>query len=56
MYSPYTPRTRRAFLYLRDGDRARAQPLIEAALGATREAVTAGDLSYNPPWRTRRSS
>ena len=49
MYSPYTPRTWRAFLFLRAGDRARAQALIEAALAATREATAAGDISYNPP-------
>jgi tetratricopeptide (TPR) repeat protein len=49
MYSPYTPRTWRAFLYVRNGDRAQAQPLIEAALAATREATTSGDVSFNPP-------
>jgi serine/threonine-protein kinase len=49
MYSPYTPRTWRAHLYMKAGNLARAQPLIEAALAATREAKAAGDLSYNPP-------
>ena len=49
MYSPYTPRAWRAFLYLQDGDRARAQPLIQAALAANREGVAAGDVSFNPP-------
>ena len=49
MYSPYTPRTWRAFLFLRAGDRTRAQPLIDAALAATREATAAGDVSFNPP-------
>jgi TolB-like protein len=49
MYSPYTPRTWRAFLFLRAGDRARAQPLIDAALTATREAAQSGDVSFNPP-------
>jgi hypothetical protein len=49
MYSPYTPRTWRAFLFLRAGDRARAQPLIDAALAATREAAGSGDVSFNPP-------
>jgi hypothetical protein len=49
MYSPYTPRTWRAFLFLRTGDRARAQPLIDAALTATREAAQSGDVSFNPP-------
>jgi TolB-like protein/Tfp pilus assembly protein PilF len=49
MYSPYTPRTWRAHLFLRAGDRARATPLIDAALAATREARASGDVSYNPP-------
>jgi hypothetical protein len=48
LYSPYTPRTWRAFLFLRAGDRARAQPMIDPALAATREAVASGDVSYNP--------
>jgi hypothetical protein len=48
MYSPYTPRTWRAHLFLRAGDRARAEPLITAALASTREAVGAGDVSFNP--------
>ena len=50
--TPCTRRTRRAwraFLFLRAGDRTRAQPLIDAALAATREATAAGDVSYNPP-------
>jgi hypothetical protein len=48
MYSPYRPRTWRAFLFVRAGDRARAQPLIDAALVATRETIAAGEVSFNP--------
>jgi serine/threonine-protein kinase len=47
MYTPYTPRSMRAFIYRRDGD-PRAEPLIEAALAATREAIASGDRSFTP--------
>jgi len=48
LYTPYTPRTGRAFLFTRAGDHARAQPLIDAALAATREAIASGDRSFMP--------
>jgi tetratricopeptide (TPR) repeat protein len=48
LWTPYTPRTMRAFLFLQSGARERAQPLIDAALAFNREAVAAGDRSYGP--------
>jgi len=37
-----------AFLWMKSGDRARALPLIEAALAANRTAIEAGDRSQLP--------
>ena len=48
LWTPYTPRTMRAFLLLKSGARERAQPLIDAALAFNREAIAAGDRSYGP--------
>ena len=45
-YSPYTPRTGRAFLYLHAGNRVAAKPLIEAALTVNREAFESGDRGF----------
>ena len=44
-YSGYSPRTLRAFLWLKAGDRAHAQPLIAAALAANHVASEGGDRS-----------
>ncbi len=49
LWTPYTPRTMRAFLFLKSGARDRAEPLIDAALAFNREAIAAGDRSYGPP-------
>jgi TolB-like protein len=49
LWTPYTPRTMRAFLFLASGARERAQPLIDAALAFNRDAIAAGDRSYGPP-------
>ena len=49
LWTPYTPRTMRAFLFLQSGARERAQPLIDAALAFNRDAIAAGDRSYGPP-------
>jgi serine/threonine protein kinase/TolB-like protein/Tfp pilus assembly protein PilF len=48
MYTPYTPRSMRAFFFVKSGEPDRAQPLIDAALTANREAMEAGDRSFNP--------
>jgi hypothetical protein len=48
LWTPYTPRTMRAFLFLKSGAHERAQPLIDAALAFNREAIAAGDRSYGP--------
>jgi tetratricopeptide (TPR) repeat protein len=45
-YSPYTPRTGRAFLYMHAGNRVAAKPLIEAALTVNREAFESGDRGF----------
>jgi hypothetical protein len=45
-YSPYTPRTGRAFLYMQAGNRAAAQPLIDAVLTSNRDAIQAGDRGF----------
>ena len=50
-WTPHTPRTFRAYLYLKDGDTARAEPLIAAAFDATRQAVAAGDRSVMPAYQ-----
>ena len=42
IYSPYTPRTGRAFLYIQAGNRVAAKPLIDAALAINREALESG--------------
>jgi hypothetical protein len=49
LWTPYTPRTMRAFLFLQSGARERAQPLIDAALAFNRDATASGDRSYGPP-------
>ena len=49
LWTPYTIRTMRAFLFLQSGARERAQPLIDAALAFNRDAIAAGDRSYGPP-------
>jgi TolB-like protein/tRNA A-37 threonylcarbamoyl transferase component Bud32 len=49
LWTPYTPRTMRAFLFLQSGARERAQPLIDAALAFNRDAIASGDRSYGPP-------
>jgi predicted Zn-dependent protease len=46
VYSPYTPRVGRAFLYLQAHDRAAAKPLIDAALKANRAAIDSGDRGF----------
>jgi tetratricopeptide (TPR) repeat protein len=48
MYTPYTPRSMRAFLFMKAGQPDRAQPLIDAAFAANRAAMDAGDRSFNP--------
>ena len=48
MYTPYTPRSMRAFFFMKSGQPDRAGPLIDAALAANRAAVEAGDRSFNP--------
>ena len=48
LWTPYTPRTMRAFLFLKSGARERAQPLIDAALAFNRDAIASGDRSYGP--------
>ncbi len=47
-WTPTTPRTMRAFLWLQAGDEARARPLIDDALAANRQAIDQGDRSYAP--------
>jgi TolB-like protein/Flp pilus assembly protein TadD len=47
-FAPYTPRTLRAFLFLRAGENDRAHPLMDAALAANRRAIAAGDRSDAP--------
>jgi tetratricopeptide (TPR) repeat protein len=42
-WAPHTPRTLRAHLYLRDGQRERARPLIDAALAYNRRVIDGGD-------------
>ena len=49
LWTPYTPRAMRAFLFLQTGARQRAQPLIDAALAFNRDAIAAGDRSFGPP-------
>jgi len=49
LWTPYTPRAMRAFLFLQAGARQRAQPLIDAALAFNRDAIAAGDRSFGPP-------
>ena len=50
-WTPYTPRTFRAFLHLQAGDRARAEPLIAAAFNANRKAQAEGDRSAMPHYQ-----
>jgi tetratricopeptide (TPR) repeat protein len=45
-YSPYSPRTGRAFVYMQAGNRAAAQPLIDAVLTSNRDAIQAGDRGF----------
>lgn len=47
-WTPYTPRTMRAFLWTRSGDPECARPLIDAAITANRKAVDEGDRSFGP--------
>ena len=47
-YSGYTPRTLRAFLWMKTGDRDQALPLIDAALEQNRTAIAAGDRGQSP--------
>jgi hypothetical protein len=41
--APHTPRTLRAHLYLKDGQRERARPLIDATLANNRRTIDGGD-------------
>ena len=45
-YTPYTPRTGRAFLYMQAGNHAAAQPLVDAALTVNRDAIQSGDRGF----------
>ena len=47
-FTGYTPRTMRAFLWLKAGDGERARPLIDAALETNRAAIESGDRTYYP--------
>jgi serine/threonine-protein kinase len=47
-WTTYTMRTMRAFMLITSGQGDRAQPLIDAALTASREAIAGGDRSYSP--------
>jgi hypothetical protein len=46
----YTPRTMRAFLWMKSGNRERALPLIDAAIEENRLAIEAGDRGYSPAY------
>jgi hypothetical protein len=47
-WSGYTPRTLRAFLYMRAGRPELARPLLEKVLDANRRAIAEGDRSFPP--------
>jgi tetratricopeptide (TPR) repeat protein len=48
LWSGYTPRTLRAFLYTRAGRPERARPLLETVLKVNRKAIADGDRSMPP--------
>ncbi len=47
-FTPHTPRTMRAFLFMKSGDGDRARPLLDSAVEANRQAMEAGDKSFGP--------
>ena len=47
-WQAYTPRTLRAYLYMRAGRPDRARPLLEAVLDINRKAIDDGDRSGRP--------
>lgn len=49
LWTPYSFRTMRAFLFLQSGARERARALNDATLAFNRAAVADGDRSYGPP-------
>jgi TolB-like protein len=48
LWNGYTPRTLRAFLYLRAGRPDLARPLLETVLDVNRRAIAEGDRSFPP--------
>ena len=49
-YSGYSPRTMSAFLWMKAGEREKAQPLIDTALAENRAAMEGGDRNNYLPY------